>query len=403
VNNEGTQLAKSALQVNRKNQIGLFIISIAIVALVGRVTWPWYHNAQQISSSDNGLVSVTTTVSAPPISSPTAPSMKAPAKPATNGFQEICSSVKNAPDAQGARLRLEELRRVLSAMPTNVAVAAIRQILDSRADSSTHLGFKVSGTGLLDGAPTLRTFLLDELARIDAAAAADYAKVVLTSMDSPDEWAVALRNLARGDSSPAGRTLLEQKTGELLRQEAWQQNPSVGFLEAFDVAVYLAGTNLMPTLSDLVRRQDNPAVAHAAFLALDRLVINNPTPTLSALQAAPDLMQGRELTRANYFARADIRDPQQRRVLENYLLNPQIGSMELDAFAGVYPNANFMISLNLLTPTPTPNHATLVSRDAESLGVLQDWLNDPRFANLRPQLEKARSRLEQFVSQAAGR
>jgi hypothetical protein len=257
----------------------------------------------------------------------------------------------------------------------------------------------VGAGGLLDEAPTLRTFWLDELARLDPAAAAEYSKIILASMDSPDEWAVALRNLARGDASPEARALLEQKTGDLLRHEPWQQDPSVGYLEAFDVAVYLDSTNLLPALGELVRKQDNPAVAHASYLALDRLVINDPATMLAALGADPSLMQGREATRANYFARADVRDPQQRQILENYLLNPQISPSELSQFAGLYPSANYMISANLLTPTPTPDHSSLVARDAESMRVLQEWLADPRFANVLPQLQKAKMRLEDFIRQ----
>ena len=98
-----------------------------------------------------------------------------------------------------------------------------------------------------------------------------------------------------------------------------------------------------------------------------------------------------------------MRDPQQRQVLENYLLDSRIGSAELAQFAGIFPNANFMISQNLLTPTPTPDHTALVNRDAESLRVVQEWLSDPRFASLRSQLEKAKSRLEEFVRQAGAR
>ena len=288
---------------------------------------------------------------------------------------------------------------MLSAMPTNEAVVANRQFLDSKADASTHLGFKVGKNGLLDEAPTLRTFLLDELARLDPAAAAGYAKVILSSMDSPDEWAVALRNLAWGDTSDQGHSLLEQKTTEMLQYEPWQQNPSTGFLEAFDVAVYLGGTGLMPALTDLVRQQNNPAVAHASYLALDRLVIHNPTATLTALLADPDSMQGREATRANYFARADVSDPQQLHILENYLLNPQITPTEIDTFAGIFPNANYMISPNLLTQSQTPDRVALVNRDAKSLSVVQTWIGDPRFAQLFPSLEKTEVRLRGFVQQ----
>ena len=210
---------------------------------------------------------------------------------------------------------------------------------------------------------------------------------------------MALRNQALGDTTAGARALLEQKTGELLRAQDWQQNPSTGYLEAFDAAVYVGGTNLVPSLTDLVRRQDNPAVAHAAFLALDRSVINNPVPLLSTLLAQPELMQGREQTRADYFARADVRDPNQRALVESNLLNPQITPPELQQFCGVFPNANYMISQNLLTTTPTPDAAGLAGRDAESLRVVQQWETYPRFAGARPQLERIGVRLAEFVRQ----
>jgi hypothetical protein len=318
-------------------------------------------------------------------------------------LRAISAELAAAKDSGAAGQRLAELRQALADAPAREAAEAIRKFLDSKTDASSGQGFKLNAVGQLEEAPTLRTFLLDELARLDPVAAAEYAKTVLASMDSPDEWAVALRSLARGDPSSAGRALLEQKTGELLRHAEWQQNPSVGYLEAFDVAVYLGGTGLLPALSDLVRRQDNPALAHAAFLALDRLVINDPAAMLAALEADPNLMQGRELTRADYFARADVRDPQQRQVLEKYLLEPSLNSAELEQFAGVFPNANSMISHNLLTQPATPEATTLRSRDAESLRVLEEWLADPRFEKVRPELEKAKSRLQEFVRQAGGR
>jgi hypothetical protein len=271
--------------------------------------------------------------------------------------------------------------------------------LDSKADVDTHFCFKVGKGGFLTDAPTLRTWLLDYLAQIDPAAAASYARVILNSADSPDEWALALRDLALGDSSPDERVLLVEKTGDLLNNQDWQQNPTTGYLEAFDVAVFLGDASLANPLAVLMSDPNNPAVAHAAFLALDRMVINNPAAILAALEADPDLMQGRENTRADYFARADVQDAQQREVLESYLLDPQIGAAEVQQFASIFPNANYMISPNLLTGNPTPNHAALVARDTASLQAIMEWLGDPRFANLRPELQVMQQRLQQFVQQ----
>src|SRR6185503_8383847 len=194
---------------------------------------------------------------------------------------------------------------------------------------------------------------------------------------------------------------LEQKLQIMLTDERWVRAPTDGFLEAFDVAVFLGGTNLISPLAQIVRMKDNPASAHAAYLALDRLTIANGTATLSALLANPDLMQGREVTRANYFARADVRDAAQRRVLEDYLLDPALSSAELEKFTGLYPNANYMVSHNLLTRSVTPDGATLAARDAEALRVTQEWLEDARFARLKPQLETVRRRLATFVQQAS--
>lgn len=310
--------------------------------------------------------------------------------------------LRAAPDAAAGRTTLEQLRATLAALPPAEASALIRKFLDGKTDAPTHLGFKVASNGSLGEAPTFRTFLLDELARIDPAAAAEYAQTILARMDSPDEWAVALRNLARGDTSDAARARVAEKFSQLLAASDWQKNPSVGYLEAFDVAVFLGDKKFIPPLSGLLAQKENLAVAHAAYLSLDRMVINNAAQTLTTLADQPELMAGRENTRADYFARADVRDDSQRTLLENYLLNPKLGAAELQQFIGTYPNANFMISPNLLTVNNTPDHAALARRDKISLQVLEQWLADPRFAALRPQLETARQRVQGFVTQAGG-
>ena len=284
---------------------------------------------------------------------------------------------------------------------SRTGVGEIEAALDSKRDAATQLGFKIGADGTLTEAPSQRVSLLDRLGQMDPAAAAAYSEKVLASKDSPDEWAVALRNYARVRTNVQDRTFLEQKLLEMLTHQPWIDNPSAGFLEAFDVAVHLRATNLIPTLASLIQKKDNPTVAHAAFLALDRLTIVEPVATLGVLQADARLLSGREVTRANLFARADVREPAQRKILEDYLLNPGLGGAELDKFAGLYPNANFMISHNLLTQSATPSQEDLVRRDTEALRVMREWLADPRFAPSMPKLEVMRRRLEMFLQQAS--
>ena len=71
----------------------------------------------------------------------------------------------------------------------------------------------------------------------------------------------------------AERDYLRAKTEELITNPEWQQNPSVGYLNAFDVLVHVGATESTPLLSDLIQRKDRRDLAHAGFLALDRLVL----------------------------------------------------------------------------------------------------------------------------------
>ena len=276
-------------------------------------------------------------------------------------------------------------------------VAAIIAQLDTGDDAPTGQEFKLSADGSLASAPTRRLALLNELTRLDPKAAAAQAAKILREFKSSDEWAVALRACALAHPTPEGRAYLTERFQAMIGHEPWLKEPSVGFLEAFDVAVHVGGTELMPALTDLVRRTNNQAVAHAAYLALDRLTIAEPASTLNHLLRQPDAMKGREITRANFFARADVSDAPQKKILENYLLSFAPAPAELNAFAGLYPSANFMISHNLLTPTPTPEGSQLARQDAAALAVVENWLADPRFEKLRPQLQKIKPRLSHFV------
>jgi len=369
------------------------IVLLVIIGLGTLAVWVWQRWYSVASGPPQPEQSRQT-------KTPSVQPLSVPEISAYANFEAVRTALAATTTPDIARKELDELRRYLSTLPSEAAVGAIRQFLDSKQDAPSGLGFTIGSEGFLTAAPSLRVFLLDYLSRLDRQAASRYAETILGSMDSPDEWAVSLRNYAMANSTPDARAFLERKMQELLRYEPWQKNPSTGYLEAFDVSVHSGGTNLMPALTQLVRQQDNPAVAHAAYLALDRLTISNPAATLEHLLNYPDAMRGREQTRANYFARADITDPQQRQILENYLLAPDRSAAELQTFSGIFPNANFMVSHNLLTRTATPDGATLTRDDREALEVVEGWVRNERFSRLRSALEKIRERLQSFVQPA---
>ena len=147
---------------------------------------------------------------------------------------------------------------------------------------------------------------------------------------------------------------LQRKTEELIANPAWQADPSIGYLNAFDVLVHIEATGSAPLLSDLVQRKDRKDLAHAGFLTLDRLVQRQPTDLLGRLAADRALQESRPEMVAQQFARADVRDSEQREILKAWLLDPARTSVELRSFAGVYPNNNRFVSNNLLTVESTP-------------------------------------------------
>jgi hypothetical protein len=293
------------------------------------------------------------------------------------------------------------LRSQLGSLGVNSASLAVRKYLDSVADASTHFEFKLSPEGRLKEAPSLRLFLLDYLIQIDPQAAAAYAEKIFRLSNSPDEWAISLRAYALANRSPEATAILQEKVREMLRNDHWREHPSAGFLEAFDVIVYTRDQELTADLAKWARQTDSRALSHAAYLTLDRLIQDEPVAMLNQLQSQPDLLKGREVMRADFFARADVRDAQQRQILENYLLDARRSEAEWQAFAAIYPNGNYMVSHNLLTQTRTPAGDEIAARDREALKATQEWLSDPKFASHNAGLQKIKDRLEQFVGAKA--
>lgn len=362
----------------------------AVIAVL--VLRPWHKQPLRAPASHKGTSTTKQTTPTTPD-----PQLGPSHKTGTDEIRAAARALESAKTPDSEKAALARLRSQLSSLPPESASAIIRTFLDSKVDAPTRLEFKVGPDGFLTQPSSLRVYLLDQLARVDRVAAGVYGGRILASLDSPDEWAVALRNFALVNSTAEGRAFLREKLQMMLRHEPWQANPSVGFLEAFDVAVFAGGGEVVGLLTDLVRQKENRAVAHAAYLALDRLTLRDGATVLAQLASQHELMEGREATRANYFARAQVSDPAQRAVLESYLLNPNIGEAELATFAGIYPNANFMISHNLLTRVETPDGATLARQDREALQTIESWLADPRFARIKPQLETIRQRLRNFV------
>ena len=315
----------------------------------------------------------------------------------------LIASLGSERDPEQARQALADLRAELLSRPTDEAVDWIEQALATGTDQQTGLAFAIGSGGAMEGWPTLRTFLLDLMMEIDPQSAADASRSLLETPTSADEWALALRNVARAGDLAEDAEFLRVKTEELITNPEWQEDPSIGYLNAFDVLVHVEATKSTPLLSDLIQRKDRRDLAHAGFLTLDRLVQRESIEMMTRLSNDEALQASRPEMVSQQFARADVRDPGQRELLKEWLIDPARTPTELRAFAGVYPNQNKFISNNLLTEEEAIPADDLAAHDRAALQTVTEWAEDPAFAHVEDYIETMRGRLDGFVAARDGR
>lgn len=323
---------------------------------------------------------------------PSAPPAAASVRPAASRGPDP-AAWRPGPNREATAASLAVLAESLRKMPADDAVALIRDFLASGRDQVTGMDLAIEAGNHLTAWPSLRVFLLDQLAAIDPTAAAEISTDILATPTTPDEWAVAMRNIGRTAVDSETRAMLRSKTEELIRDPKWRERPTVGYLNAFDILVHVGAVESQPLLSSLVCDKARRDLAHASFLTLDRLVQRQPAAMLRTLAVDDTLHAARPEMTAQMFARADLRDAAQQQVLREWLLAPTRTALELDTFAASFPNNNQMVSQNLLTSDLTWSGADLLDRDRKTLAILREWRIRPEFAPLAARLATAEQRL----------
>ncbi len=302
-------------------------------------------------------------------------------------------------EAQSRRTAFEvlaDLHQCLRDAPPSVAAAAISAYLDSKADVSTGLDFFAGADGALVEAPSLRTALLDALAGLDASKSAAYAHEVLAQPQSPGEWALAMRDLARQNADGSHTAELSQALEKMLDNQDWLRTAPRALLEALDVAVALGGPAEFQNLGSVLHLQDasgGPAgngISNAAATALERMTYRNPAQTVRLLEADPSLLAWAPEERGGLMARANTADPGQRAAVESYLLRTDLPPEEVHAFASTFPNSTAVLGGTLVSNEVTVQDAV---NAAEALALVEQWRRDPRFQARRAELQQISERL----------
>lgn len=325
-----------------------------------------------------------------------AKSLQSPMERAAAALRELQTLPANQRPSRASEI-LRRLREALASGDLSAAVAAIISFLNTGADAPSGLPFQVAEGGSLDSAPTLRAFLLDFLGTLDPIAAADYSRRYLAAPPSmPDETALAMRNLAWGSGLNLGegdRALVQRNLLALLNNDAWRTNPSAGYLEGLDAAVFLADSNLTSRLAQVVAGRD--ATSPAALLALDRIAQSGDPALLRAISDPASPLGSQPAFRAELMARAEISDPAQREVVAAYLTDPAVTPDEKRIFLETVPLRSQTEGPRLITePPPVSN---LPELDRGAMEVLRTWQGDPAFKSVQPGISAAIQRIQEYL------
>ena len=342
-------------------------ILIAVVLLAGAILGYWLLSGEKGGTSEPAKVPPTAGAVPPP-----APA--ASGEPLLDRIGDLLAKLRrNGANADD----LAALRRELFANPA-AGIAAIRRFLATGEDSATGQRFAVGPGGVLEGSPTLRIFLLDVLGQLSrpagVGAGAEVAREILAKKESPDEWAIALRNLAWDE--PKSLPFLASKMHEMLAYEPWTATPTSGLLEAFDVVVFSGDASFVPTLSDFARG-GNTALQRAATVALDRLAENSPLAVMTYLNANPATIADLPFVRADYFAKANLGDAEQRKAVESYLDRADVGAGEKVKFLHAIASPGSFVSDSLLATSLPPDDAA--KRYAGIATTTAEWTRTNRF------------------------
>lgn len=280
---------------------------------------------------------------------------------------------RSDPDAAQAAILLRSLQDGIRKAPEEEAAAAVVAFLKTGDDAPTGLPFTVGPDGMMEAVPSVRLALLGLLPSLDPVAALEVAREIMDQRTSADEYALALRNMAWNDLDGDLKSELSARFMDLLKSP-WLDQPSAGFLEAFDIAVEVGGGAMFDRLIALASEataKSNPAASRAAFMSLDRLIVRDRALLITAFSADDKWMDFAPPQRAALMSRLDITEPRQRDVFSRYLAADSLAAGELEYFAKVFPNENFLYGHRLVTADDaTPTIDEVKAADGRVLGEL---------------------------------
>jgi hypothetical protein len=169
------------------------------------------------------------------------------------------------------------------------------------------------------------------------------------------------------------------KVREMLTYEPWRQQPSAGYLEAFDVVVFTRDIGMVPELREMVNSEDD-ALKRAAAATMDRLSEMAPLEVMTYLNGHPTEFSDRPFLRADYFSKADLSNAQQRQAVENYLSRTDVSVAEKSKLLAIFASPGTFVDDTLVTERPAADDVP--QKTAGLRTTVGEWIKSNRFPEL---------------------
>lgn len=295
-------------------------------------------------------------------------------------LQTLKSRLGQKPDRETVLRLLREFTQKAFAANPDTAAAALLEFLRSGEDLSTSLGFVVGEAGLEEW-PTLRAFLLDLLGKIDLDAASQYALAnIIPFKKSTSEYAVSLQILWNDGGAEEPSPELSAAWLGLLQKADWADKPDAAWLESLDFASRIpeampeflkASTEWLADPENVVER------VGAVDLSLERVAVQHPVVVMEALIADSSLLgKGRGVyQRSQIFARANLNDAGQQRLLVAYVKGLDPTSREAELFFDQFPCHNFSVGPGLSGQPQLQSSRDVIQSDRAALVWLESQSN----------------------------
>jgi len=317
-------------------------------------------------------------------------------------LQTLKSRLAQKPDRETVLRLLREFMQKAFASNPDAAAAVLLEFLRSGEDLSTSLGFVVGEAGL-DEWPTLRAFLLDLLGKIDPEIASRYAlETVIPAKSSTVEYAVSLQILWNHGGAEKPTPELTQAWLGLLKKADWSTRPDPAWLESLDFASRIPAVTpefLKVSTEWLADPENVVERVGAVDLALERMAVQEPVAIMEVLVRDPSLLSlGRGIyQRSQIFARANLNDVGQQRLLVAYVNGLDPTSREAELFFDQFPCHNFSVGAGLSGQPQLQSSRDVIESDRAALSWLESQSNSVWVQKQPDRWRNAVQKLRQMV------